>query len=327
MNRPRSSLLSDLNLESARPIHKPPSFLARLGRALVNFLGVVVIGIAAAAIFAALGLGLVYGARAAGITLPGMPQPPTPTPTPFLTPTPLPERTAVPGCPDAAAWWEAQRENFDYFLILSDQPPADQTASLLQVMRIKRDFSANVTASACLDSARTALLTAFDARIGAYDAIASGGAVPPLGFDDRPFVDVTRALWAHDVATYPNAAPALTIPEFGGAGCEVGAWYAAVGPHWDAFQSTLAQVDLNTQPPNRITQLISEMQATRGNLAQITPPSCAEPAQTLMLTLIDLHANLFTQALQGGIEPTNIAFAQIRRDRVRLDAWLEWLGV
>jgi hypothetical protein len=118
------------------------------------------------------------GTSATAIDQPTMPDSAAidqPTATPPPTATPRPEVAENPACPQAVAWWNSQQvqSNYAYFTrqVKDLARNSNNVAALTEQMRIHRDFVANFAADSCIDSAKAALLKAFDATIAVARAV------------------------------------------------------------------------------------------------------------------------------------------------------------
>ncbi|MBI1256942.1 MAG: hypothetical protein GC204_05685 [Chloroflexi bacterium] len=166
-----------------------------VGQIIVGAIQVIVFAAIFLVIFLAIGFGAVFGGQKVGLVptrAPGgsgpllallptagaasasgdeataAPNAPTATP---LPPTATPDAS----CASATDWWNSQQvqSNYQYFAAaaINDARNSDKVPALLEQMRIRRNFVANVPIDPCLNDAQSALLKGFDATIEAARAI------------------------------------------------------------------------------------------------------------------------------------------------------------
>lgn len=299
---------------------------------------VLLIAIVSILIFSLLGVGIVLGGRAVGIFPKTASADSAP---PQLVPIATPVSAALaPAAPDAEscepqAWWNAQSGAFDYFAVLYDRatiaPLAGTLDELRAEMTARRDTAAAVPSAACLAAARDALAQGMDDAIGAVESVAASGrrsAASQAESASASLANVLVALWDLRISNDLNTPPSLDIPRGGNCdAAQLAAWADRFLPLWQQVDAILSQTDVAAGNPADAQQVVTGLEAIRGNLTAIPSPQCVSRANELSLIGLNSYingANLMQQGIPDAARESASIYA---RSRVTLNAWLAWLGV
>lgn len=297
---------------------------------------VFLIAVVSILIFTLLGIGIVLGGRAAGLIprIASAESEPTPQIVPIATSASVALVPVVESC-EPQAWWNAQSGAFDYFVTLYDRatiaPLAGTLDELRAEMTARRDTAAAVPSAACLATARDALAQGMDDAIGAVESFAASGrrsAASQAESASASLANVLVALWDLGISTDLNTPPSLDIPRGGNCdAAQLAAWADRFLPLWQQVDALLSQTDLAAGNPADAQQVVTGLEAIRGNLTAIPSPQCVSRANEL--SLIGLNstingANLMQQGIPDAARESASLYA---RSRVTLNAWLAWLGV
>lgn len=304
--------------------------------------------IIAVPVFAALGVALTIGGRAAGV----LPAPEAPTlasrieiaTLPTATPdsaapadpsaeTPAP--TVDTGCAQAQSWWDSQRENYQYFVERFGSRytlvPVDALDPVLDEMTRRRAATTASTTAPCLESPRDGLVDGMGLIIAAYTLLKTGDSSSLQVYRDNAetaFTTALTGLWEEwDVATDPGAPSALNIPRLGGEGCPAVAWYdSSIREQVNGFNAILEAVDPRTVSGGRLRQDLDNLIALRASVDAVETPPCAVPARDAILAMMDSYIEAYQAIGNADTAATATAFARASAQSYNVHAWLTWLG-
>ncbi|MFQ3566210.1 MAG: hypothetical protein SNJ59_04365 [Aggregatilineales bacterium] len=300
--------------------------LRRLGLWLGGCLSTILIGAAAAVVFATLGFAVVIGGRAAGLLGGGGASTERPAAAPEVSPAAASSLT----CPEAIGWWMAVMPRYDSAggaVGVIELLPVD--ASLLEGLRADRGAAERVPAADCLASARASLLRAFDEVIGVAEARLAGDLATAAARAQTARFTLSSlkvTLWDLGVATEPASPPLMGLPRGGGADCDVAPWFAAFQPIFTGFTARAAALDLNVELPEAVRRAADDFRGLRDSITALEVPGCARYARAAALTVVDRHADALVAAANGDLEAAAAAARDAHKARVALNTWLIWLG-
>lgn len=314
------------NGAARRTTRKRGGGLRRLGLWLSGCLSTLVIGAAAAVVFAALGFAVVIGGRAAGLLAGSGVSAGRPAPT--LEGSPV--VAGAVACPEAIGWWMAVMPRYDSAggaIGVIDLLPID--ASLIEGLRADRGAAERAPAADCLASARASLLRAFDEAIGAAEARFSGDLATAAARAQTARFTLSSlkvTLWDLGVATEPASPPLMGLPRGGGEDCDTAPWFAAFQPIFTGFATRAASLDLNVEPPEAVQRAAADFRSLRDSITALEMPGCARYARDAALTVVDRYADALAAAANGDLGTAAAAASDAHRARVVLNTWLIWLG-
>jgi hypothetical protein len=316
-------------------------------------LGAVPVALLAAAVFFALGVGVNFGLRAAGLDLGvllrdnlGVTFPPpaavvsADAPAGEQSASPTAEPAVASLCPEAEAWWAVNAQTFaaftsiyyriEFFALPEDAPRALESARA----RIEA-ASAEPEPAPCLIAPRAQMRGGMEGMARALETLVSGGdRAAARAQADSAFETLTATLpllWDLGVSTSPDSPVAAGIVRGGTLECSAiaaaGPWWAGASERAAAFETSARALDFGTMPNTRIAQALAVLQAERSNTAALAPEGCAAGLAVLLTTAQDGYIAAVGSALAGEIEPARASLSTYWSNTAVLRAWLGWLGI
>lgn len=334
-----ADLFRDVDDEPASSKDSPRPRAKRKGKTTFSggCFNVLTIAVFSILVFAALGIGIAFGGRAAGIFPLSAASASTegePTPVAQAMPDDQTAPTeAVVGC-DVQTWWNAQQGHVDFLVTIYDRvtaaSPADSLEAVVAQIQAERDAVLLVPSGDCVSAPLDILTQAVNGTLNAVQSLVSNdrtGAAISATNATTAFSNTLVTLWDAGIATDPNTPPNLGIGRNACDMAELDAWYAPFRQQWERANPLIAQADIPNATPETVQTLVATLEDVRANLLNTSAPVCADRARQLSVIALNSYINAANATQQGNADAARESASTYARSRVALNAWLLWLGV
>lgn len=250
-------------------------------------------------------------------------------------PTFAPTLTPVPECnqADIDAWWALQQSNFNTFSAITPTTVTNEQniPAYLERLRLQRDYSANIPSDFCTEYAQQSLIRFLDATMEHVRALT---AAPGTSQDSLPNaeaaldsarVTMTAALWDTNVVVEPDSPVAMGIERGSAEVCGAHLWLAQVDTIRSQFMGSYHQINVAVLSPTAVRDLITSMQGSMGNMANLTVPECAMEPNRLLQQSMENRISASENLLAARTDEANNQLAEAERLEARYEAWVVWL--
>lgn len=250
-------------------------------------------------------------------------------------PTFAPTLTPVPECNQAEidAWWAQQESIYNRFTAITPQTVSNEqnVPGYLEQLRLQREYSAAVSSSFCTDFAQQSVVRFLDATIERVRALT---AAPGTSADALPNaetalkaaeVTMIAALWDTNILVEADSPVALGIERGSAEACGASLWLAQVETIHSQFVGAAGQINVAVLSPTAVRDLITQMQNSMNNAANLTVPECATVPSQLLQAAMQNRISASENQLAARNDTANEQFAEAERLEERYQAWVVWL--